>query len=234
MDKYFRTTYLSILAFAAVFLAYVQRESIFGTDPTSVDLLILGTAIACLFFPVVKEISLGGVTLKRELDNTKKEITEKLSQIRNEIVSSVAVSPTFNVSTQPLNDEALARLEASLEQTVNRAFQAISPEALPEVSEIVVENDTLFLFSARHNIERELRRIWGNRDFKDSRWPSTVHYMTRRLAEAEIIPQDFVGAIKEVYNVCSPAIHGEEVTQPQVAFVHDLAPKIVATLRSIN
>ncbi len=58
--------------------------------------------------------------------------------------------------------------------------------------------------------------------------------MARNLAESEAIPRDFVHAIKEVYNVCSPAIHGEEVTEQQVAFVKDLAPKIVATLRKIN
>lgn len=225
---------MAIIGFVAVFFVYYRKESIFGSNPTTVDLLLLAIAAACLLFPVVKEISLGGVTLKRELVNAKKEINEKLSQVRNEIVSSVAVSPTFNVGTQPLSDEALKRMEASLEQTVNNAFQAYGPTETLVTNDIAVEDNTMYLFSVRHNIERELRRIWSNRDVKDSRWPSTVHYMARNLAESEAIPRDFVHAIKEVYNVCSPAIHGEEVTEQQVAFVKDLAPKIVATLRKIN
>ena len=233
MEKYLKTAYRTLIACTGVALVFLRRESIFGSNPTPVDLLLLAIAAACLIFPVVKEISLGGVTLKRELENTKKEISERLNQVRNEIVSSVAVSPTFNVGGQPLTDEALKRLETSLEQTVNNAFQSYAQPGSAPSDVISVEDETMFLFTARHNIERELRRIWGNRDFKDSRWPSTVHYMVRNLAEADIVPRDFVHAIKEVYNVCSPAIHGEEVTPQQVAFVKDLAPRIVATLRNI-
>ncbi len=234
MEKYLKTAYMTVIVCAGVFLVALRRESIFGPTPTTVDLLLLALAAACLILPVVKEISLGGVTLKRELENTKKEINEHLSQVRNEIVNSVAVSPTFNVGPQPLNDEALRRLETSLEQTVNNAFQSLAKPGSSELDVISVEDETMFLFTARHNIERELRRIWGNRDFKDSRWPSTVHYMVRNLADADIVPRDFVHAIKEVYNVCSPAIHGEEVTSQQVAFVKDLAPKIIVTLRNID
>jgi len=234
MEKFFRNTYLAILIIVGVFLVYIQRVSIFGSTPTSVDLLLLASAITCLVLPIVKEISLGGITLKKEIEETKREIKDSISKIRNEIISSVAVSPTINVGHHPMNDEALATLEANLEQTVNKALQAFAPEASPERKEINVEKDTIFLFSARHNIEKELRRIWGNRDIKDSRWPTTVHYMTQKLAASEIIPQDFVGVIKEVYNICSPAIHGEKVTQQQMLLVQDLAPKIVATLRNIN
>ncbi len=237
MDKLFRSVYLTGLSFVLMFLAYIQRNSILGAKPTSVDLLLSVAVIACLFFPFVQEISIGGISLKKELENTKKEIGETLGHFQNEIITSVAsiaVSPTFNVSTQPLSDEALAQLEDKMEQTVNRVFQSISSGESPESSIIKVEDDTLFLFSARHNVERELRRIWGNRDSQDARWPSTVHYMTRKLADAEIIPRDFISAIKEVYSACSPAIHGEEVTQQQVNFVRDLAPKIVATLQHID
>lgn len=233
IGKYLKNVYMALVACTGVALVFLRRESIFGPAPTSVDLLLIALTSACLLFPVVKEISLGGVTLKREIENTKKEINDRLNQVRNEIVSSVAVSPTFNLGAQPLTDETLKKLEISLEQTVNNAFQSFSQPGSSVSHEISVEDETMFLFTARHNIERELRRIWGNRDFRDSRWPSTVHYMVRNLADEDVIPRDFVHAIKEVYNVCSPAIHGEEATPQQVAFVKDLSPKIIATLRNI-
>lgn len=226
--------YQIALVIMSLILVYAHRTSIFGTKPTSIDVLLLTTAIVSFFFPLTKEISLGGLSLKKEIENTKTELTDKLSQVRNEIVSSIAVSPTFNVGMQPLTDDALKKLEDSLQQSVNKAFNAFAPESSQEKPEISVEKDTLYLFSVRNNIEKELRRIWGNRDLKDSRWPTTVHYMSSNLSKAEVIPGYFVNAIKEVYNVCSPAIHGENVTPQQMAFVNDLAPRILTTLRNIN
>jgi hypothetical protein len=41
-------------------------------------------------------------------------------------------------------------------------------------------------------------------------------------------------AIREVYAVCSPAIHGEPVTQAQIDFVKDVGPELIAALRSIE
>ncbi|OOY42649.1 hypothetical protein, partial [Solemya velum gill symbiont] len=181
--KELRIAYQTVIIIVMVSLVVSRSESIFGDDPTTVDLFLLAITTALLLLPIVKEISLGGVTLKKELEETKKEINDNLAQIKNEIVNSVAVSPTFNLGNSPLNDEALKHLEKKFEDTVNKAFQSYAtPET--EVSKVLsVEDNTMFLFSARHNIESELRRIWGNREVKDSKWPTTVHYMTGNLSE---------------------------------------------------
>jgi hypothetical protein len=44
---------------------------------------------------------------------------------------------------------------------------------------------------------------------------------------------EFCNDIREVYSVCSPAIHGEPITEAQVSFVRDVAPELIAALRAI-
>jgi hypothetical protein len=40
--------------------------------------------------------------------------------------------------------------------------------------------------------------------------------------------------IREVSIVCSPAIHGEQISNTKVNFVRDIAPKLIETLRALQ
>ncbi len=53
------------------------------------------------------------------------------------------------------------------------------------------------------------------------------------LAEEQLIDSALIGVIREVYSVTSPAIHGDEVSNAQVAFVKDVAPDLTAASRSV-
>ena len=101
----------------------------------------------------------------------------------------------------------------------------------PEVSVSETEN---YLFGVRHNIERELRRIYTQRFPDDNRRRYTsVISISRVLTNYEVLNPDLANAIREVYRACSAAIHGEEVTEAQVGFVRDVAPELLSTLRAI-
>ncbi len=59
-----------------------------------------------------------------------------------------------------------------------------------------------------------------------------------RANEAAELVQDrlvaIAHAIREVYAICSPAIHGEPVSDAQVAFAEDVGPELVAALKAIS
>ena len=50
----------------------------------------------------------------------------------------------------------------------------------------------------------------------------------------ELIAPQMGNAIREVYSVCSPAIHGEEVSSAQVDFVRNTAPELIPALEVIS
>jgi len=50
----------------------------------------------------------------------------------------------------------------------------------------------------------------------------------------ELLHPNIANAIREVYSVCSPAIHGEPVTVAQVNFVRDVTPQIIEALTEIE
>jgi hypothetical protein len=234
--KMLKSLYQIAVSILGILLVYLRRSSIFSNNPTNIDVLLLSLACVLIIVPLVKEISLGGITLKAELENTKKELTEKLSQFRNEIVSSIAISPTFNVGSLPLQDKAITNLTSTFEKTVNDAFQKYSEKKQAKHIDLKeIDSSTQFLFATRYNIEKELRRIWSNRESeKESKWPVTVQYITERLSRSGVIPENFHGAVREVYNICSPAIHGEAVSSAQVKFVKMLSSKIISTLKNID
>jgi hypothetical protein len=109
----------------------------------------------------------------------------------------------------------------------------------PPPAPLAAPDSVAFLFAARYNIELELRRIAEGRQIVSGTTPLSrrivpVFQLTRHLSESELIEPRLAVAIREVCSVCSPAIHGEPVTEAQISFVKEVAPELVAALRTIQ
>src|SRR5690606_3563893 len=74
-----------------------------------------------------------------------------------------------------------------------------------------VSDDVRLLFETRYMMEVELRRIAQQADFLSSR-PMVGLRLAERMSRAGILPSRLFDALREVYAVCSPAIHGERVS----------------------
>jgi len=105
-----------------------------------------------------------------------------------------------------------------------------SKEAMPPE----VTDDVQYLFAVRLNLEKELRRVFESRlGQQPENRPIPLARMIGPLVETDIVEPRLAHAVREVYSVCSPAIHGSDVTAAQVAFVKDVAPGLVSALRTI-
>jgi hypothetical protein len=96
-------------------------------------------------------------------------------------------------------------------------------------------NDTTYLFSVRYEIEREARRILNARpvSIEDQRRLSFAASINT-LIQLEVLDAQIARAAREIYSICSLAIHGEDVSPAKTAFVRDLGPKVIATLKAIK
>jgi ribosomal protein L20 len=206
---------------------------------TPVDVFIFIIWVVLFLLPLFQEMSFFGFTFKKEIEAIKSEVKEQVASIRSEIRSNVSVRSEISqqfMYPPPVPDSRLPELEERVRSAVEEALRRYGMSSLRESTrQIAVGDDVTFLFWARYSIEREMRRIWFERFDKDSHRHSVlVNRIIQTLVDTQLIDPALARATREVYLVCSPAIHGEEVTPAQVAFVRNVAPGLITALKAIQ
>jgi len=220
---------------------YQRYPELIAGRAAPADIVVFVIWVALLLAPLFAEVSLLGITLKQELDDLKGFVSTQVGDIRSEVRNAVDIRTTFSphfTLPAPAPDAQLPDLEARIKSALSDALAAHGLRAVPATSPLVTPDDVAFLFAARYNIERELRRIAEGRQVTSgiaslARRQPTIFQISRYLMEAELLEPQLASAIREVYSVCSPAVHGEPVTEAQVSFVREVAPELVAALRAI-
>jgi len=233
--KWFRITWwVALLVTTSTFL-YHRLPDLTAGGAAPIDVFVFLAWSALALVPVFQEFSFLGLKLKQQVEELGRQITSQVSSLRSEIHSRVDVSPNFYWGGVPPTDAVIPELEARIEAVVNQAMQAHLPGAAPvEVDLQPPDANTQFLFSVRYNLERELRRIWEHRFGElESRRHMAVSQIVAQLTEAQLIDPGVGRAIREVYSVCSPAVHGKPVTEIQLGLVRDVGPRLVSLLRSV-
>lgn len=202
------------------------------------DIVVFVIWVALLLAPLFSEVSLLGITLKQQVDELKTFVFSQINDVRAEVRSAVDVratfSPQFNIPA-PAADSQLPEIERRIKVAVSDALASHGLQAPPAPAQVAVPQDVSFLFATRYNLEKELRRIGEARQFNgESRRPAPAIHLARALVQAELLEPRLSHAIREVYSVCSPAIHGEPVTEAQMAFVRDVGPELIGALRAIS
>ncbi|WP_051412954.1 hypothetical protein [Methylophilus sp. 5] len=221
-------------------LTYFLRErlpDLLTGKAAAADIAAFGVWMALLLAPLFNEVTLLGVTLKNQIEELKDHIATQIADVRADVRNAVdvraTVSPTFNLPGPP-SDAQLPAIEAQVKAAVAAAL-AEHGSSTPVSTDFVVSDDVAYLFATRYHIESELRRLASDREIGATirRVPPT-HLLSRSLVESGLLSPRLGNAIREVYSVCSPAIHGEPVTAAQVSFVRDVGPELIAALRSIE
>jgi len=186
--------------------------------------------------PLFQEMSFLGVSFKQEMDQLKSFVAAQVGDIRSEVRNAIDVQTTFSPQITfptPPSDSQLPELEERIKAAVADAFSTHGSKPsgtsrpVPETPE-----DVNFLFASRYSIEKELRRVASSRGLQIERM--AIARLMGTLTQAEVIEPNLANAIREVYAVCSPAIHGEPVTKAQVNLVIYVAPQLIAALQSIQ
>lgn len=226
------------------FFAYLlsQRyDSIMSGAATATDIVIFLILIALLAIPLFQEVSLFGVSFKKEIENLKSEFEKQIISLKSVIQSTINIYPSI-----PPPDSELPSIEERIRPVLEQVLkeQGIQ-KPVPTLKDFTIPDNTIYLISVRYTIEQELRRIW--KQWQETRWelsawsgqvveeqerPKSIFQITRSLDELGIITPELSNAIREVYRVCSPAIHGEAISQTAIGFVRDIAPELIAILKT--
>jgi hypothetical protein len=238
LPNWFKILWWTLLTTGLTWVLYQRYPDLVTGHAAPVDVFFFAVWIGLLLVPLFQEVSFLGVKFKQEVEALKSFLATQVSEIRSEVRSAIDVRTTVSPHISfpmPVSDAQLPALEDKIKAAVSEALSAHERKAeTVSPAEIDAPDDAKFLFATRYAIERELRRISANRQIAPTNRPVPAFRVSRELVEAGLLDERLDHAIREVYAVCSPAIHGEPVTEAQINFVRDVGPNLVAALRSIE
>lgn len=229
--------WLALVLAGGVFV-YFRRAPIIGGQGTPIDLFVVGVGTALLLAPLFIEMEFLGLKLKQQIEETKKDLESKIVELRTEIKTSAQSNVTVNqqTPTPPPDDKLHGRLEV-----IQHAIADLQSALLKQGQEtengygMKIGDDVAYAFATRYSIERELKRILDATRLPNSRRKMNgVTRLITQLTELEILPPEVANGVRDVYAICSPAIHGEPITEAQLDFLKKLGPDLLQTLRLID
>jgi hypothetical protein len=238
LPTWFKIFWWIFITGSTAWLFYSRFPAIVEGKTALVDSFIFLVLVALLLVPIFQEISFFGLTFKQTIDDLKENISTQLDVFKADIQTTITNTSNVHVMFPyaPPPDDQLPYLEQRIMATVSEAIQeegiASSHTAAPD--NYKVDGDTEFLFRIRHTIEKKLRNIASYHPDLSRRHAVPIHQLSNMLVQKKFLNPKIAHALKEIYSVCSPAVHGEKVTLAQVNFVKDVAPQVVDALNEIE
>ncbi len=238
LPTWFKISWWVLITGLTAWLFYSRFPAIAEGRSAPVDIFIFLVLVALLLVPIFQEVSFFGLKFKQAIDDLKDNISRQLAVFKADIQTTITNTSNVNVTFphEPPPDDQLPDLEQRIRAAISEAIQeeGITSTHATVADNFNVDGDTEFLFRTRHTIEKKLRNIASYHMDLPPRRAVPIHKLSNMLVQEELLNPKIAHAIREIYSVCSPAIHGEKVTSAQVNFVRDVAPQVVDALNEIE
>lgn len=243
LANWFKVTWwLLLIALLSWFLA-ARRSAVVGGTYTAFDLAVLAIWIILAAAPLFSELEIGSLKLKTKLDEVKDHVDDQVEKLRTEIRNTIdfrtQINPQFVIPNPP-PDSQLPSLEERIRTALTDALREHGlTQVKPDANVFTVDAEVAQLFAVRYRLERAVNRIAAHRELVPTAGsarmrPTSLPHLARQLVDTGLIEPSLSSAIREVYAICSAAIHGGEVTDAKINFVRRVAPQLLATLEAIG
>lgn len=236
--------YWLTLLLVFTFFLFQRRIELWKRPTSQLDLYVFFIWTALLFFPLIREISFGGFSFKRDFDEFRTSVNEKILNLRTDIQNAINIQNQFSQNIifptyKPSKEDQLPVLEQNMEE-LKAEFTVKQP--LPsedgsiqddeQIDEMHIDDDIQFLINARHLIELKIRQIWNNY-YGDFERPQSFGYINKEMVRNELISPKTFSLIREVYAIGSQALHEGEASISQIKFVRETTPELLKMLSSL-
>lgn len=214
-------TFISI----SLFIFIVRRVVIFSGTPTALDIIVVVLWAALLVAPVFTEVDILGIKLKNEIEKLKNDFTNQFLMLRSDIHNQIGINVTQVMSTQVTDnemDEGKKLIKKRLKDLKQKP-QEIKPILPSGVQE---------LFSIRYEIEKTVNQIWESKFQGETQRYISISKKLQAFTDSEIITPKLRELIRDVYIICSRAIHGFTPNVKQIEFVKDVYPGLIGLLNA--
>lgn len=193
--------------------------------------------MAVCLAPIFKDVKLFGLELKQDIEQLKKEITHQLALMKVELQSSIDVSSsnTSHVHINsgvpiPASDAEILDIKQQVSETLKEFGIGVGITDQPEQNFAHdIRKESIDLFKVRLSFELLINEYSRLNGIDPRRYP--MHRILRELQKNEKISTNVIHGVLEVIAICNYAVHGESVSENQIAFVLDSAPGLYAALK---
>lgn len=227
------------LIFLVGIILFQRKEALLSGLATPFDILAFLIFIALLLVPIFTEIELFGIKLKQQIESLKREVKTELGEIKTELRLSQVQTVNNHIQGfgPPPPDSKLPELNIEIEKIVNAKLKD-HKITVDKVNHIDVPDDSLNMFRARYNIEKELRRIWENKYIPENYTPHrrniSITQIITDLTRTELLKAEFDSILREMLSICNYAIHGKDLSRNQIFFVESNAKNVIDYLKQIE
>jgi len=233
-----RIWWFLITLLLSVFLLVRYPDLIDGLA-TPADIIIFMVWLVLLMTPLFREINILGFGVKKEIDKLRQDVNSDIASLKMEVRNALDVRNTFNPQIYlpgPAPDSQLADVERCIVSAVEKTLRATgapgsgnhSGTARCEPRQHLPVRNTF-----QHRERASTDSPWTRVD-RSRRSTPCCHTVVKALSDAGLIEPELARGIREVYFICSRAIHAEPVSEGQVALVRDVGPRLIAALRAIS
>lgn len=110
--RHWRKLYGASLVLGAASYFWYRRADLLAGDPSVIDLMVGFGVGALLLSPLFREVSFGGVSVKKEIERVREEVLGRISELHATVTSRVAVSSTVNVQNLVHEEVRRSQMEA--------------------------------------------------------------------------------------------------------------------------
>jgi len=221
-----------------VLLALILHQ--FFNFPIKMDPLtyfFISILVVILFFPLIKEIEiLNFIKIKKELDDFREKVSDKLNLIQNIVLTSVTNTNTqtqiqknyFEISP---SKEALALSVSAIKRDIEKIPKLEQEKIYSRVNKVLsgVNKETQYLFNVRFLIERKINELLEFMNFKKDK-RRTLGQSLSLLESSQFYNKNITNLIRKILSICNNAVHGGNVSKDEYAYVADISNKILFML----
>jgi hypothetical protein len=196
----------------------------------------MGVWLALVLLPIFSEVELFGMKFKADLERVRHDVSELRSEVRNAVMVQSSFSPTLNLGPAP--DALLAQLADVVKQEMARHAPGRATSMAPQSPDTSpMPTDAIEAFRVRYQLDRVIGRLAESRfDPLPTGFRAVAprfQGIVQSLVGGEVLSQELGAAARELYAVCSAAIHGQQLTAAQAAFMREVAPTVLAALNAL-
>ncbi|WP_421181259.1 hypothetical protein [Aeromonas enteropelogenes] len=198
------------------------------------DVVVFIVWIGFCLAPIFQEMDLFGVKLKQQIDDFKKDVNHQLSALKTEIKSSIDVSSAnsnqiyFQSGSIPPKDSEIPDISEQIQRTLDKMGIKSAQE-----------DDVYYYGVDPVHIEMHKRRFTFENPFHEYSYIDgkyrrrySISQLLNELRNYKQISKDILHGVTEVISVCNYAVHGEPLSNAQIAFVRESAPGLLKALKN--
>lgn len=229
LPNLFKIFWWVLLLVVSSFFLWHRKDDLAAGRGTGADITIFLTWLAIMLAPIFQEIEFLGIKLKQSIDDLKTQIQIMKVDLQNQLMQTVNTTINNNFPRLP-QDKDIPKIERETEQAVGNLGQEAVSFTDPIAENVVVN----VLANLRRLIEVELRRIYNNNFEHLPARSFSIALVLSQMIEDGIITQALAKSLREIYAICSAALHGLDVSDTQFQFAAKLGPKVLAALKKIE